>query len=91
MLSDIPYCDLLPELRAQDAATLADKILGDLGIRTRNFAGVPRLPDGLMIDPPPLVHPRIRANPLFTGREDLLEKLNVLILTDRRNPPRFSM
>jgi hypothetical protein len=32
MLHDIPYCDLLPELRAQDVNALADKILGDLGI-----------------------------------------------------------
>ena len=86
MLHDIPYCDLLPELRAQDANALADKILGDLGITTRNFAGVPKLPDGLMIDPPPLVHPRIRANPLFTGREDLLAKLNVLLLDGSAKP-----
>ena len=86
MLDDIPYCDLLPELRAQDATALAHKILVDLGITTRNFAGVPKLPDGLMIDPPPLVHPRIRANPLFTGREDLLEKLNVLLLGGPAKP-----
>jgi hypothetical protein len=86
MLADIPYCDLLPELRGQDVNVLADKILGDLGITTRNFSGVPRLPDGLMIDPPPLVHPRIRANPLFTGREDLLAKLNALLLDGPAKP-----
>jgi len=86
MLHDIPYCDLLPELRAQDATALAHKILVDLGITTRNLAGVPGLPGGLMIDPPPLVHPRIRANPLFTGREDLLEKLNVLLLGGPAKP-----
>ena len=86
MLGAIPYCDLLPELRGQDANALADKILSDLGITTRIFAGVPRLPDGLIINPPPLVHPRIRANPLFTGREDLLEKLNVLILNGSAKP-----
>ena len=83
-LHDIPYCDLLPELRAQDAAALADKLLGDLGIASCNFAGVPKLPDGLMIDPPPLVHPRIRPNPQFAGREDLLAKLNALLLTARK-------
>ena len=86
MLGDIPYCDLLPELRAQDVNALANKILGDLGITTRNVAGVPKLPDGLMVDPPPLVHPRIRSNPLFTGREDLLEKLDVLLLDGPGKP-----
>ena len=44
------------------------------------------LPSGLLIDPPPLVHPRIRANPLFTGREDLLAKLNVLLLDGPAKP-----
>ena len=57
MLNDIPYCDLLPELRARDVNALAAKILGDLRITTRNFSGVPKLPDGLTIDPPPLVQP----------------------------------
>jgi len=85
MLGDIPYCDLLSELRTRDVNALADKILGDLGIKTRNFAGVPK-PDGLMIDPPPLVHPRIRANALFTGREDLLAKLNALLLDGPAKP-----
>ena len=86
MLADIPYCDLLPELRGQDVNALADKILGDLGITTRSFAGVPKLPDGLMIDPPPSVHPRIRSNPLFAGREDLLAKLNALLLDGPAKP-----
>ena len=80
MLADIPYCDLLPELRARDTNALAEKILSDLGIATRNFAGVPPLPDGLLIDPPPLVHPRIRHNPLFKGRKDILDQLNTLLL-----------
>ena len=86
MLGDIPYCSLLPELRAQDVNALAEKILGDLGIATRKLAGVPKLPDGLMIDPPPLVHPRIRPNPLFTGREDLPAKLNALLLDGPGKP-----
>jgi hypothetical protein len=86
MLGDIPYCDLLSELRAQDVNALAGKILGDLGIETRNLDGVPLLPRGLMIDPPPLVHPRIRANALFTGREDLLAKLNGLLLSGPAKP-----
>ena len=86
MLGDIPYCSLLPELRGRDVNALTDKILRDLGIATRNFDGVPKLPDGLMIDPPPLVHPRIRANPLFTGREDLLAKLNALLLDGPAKP-----
>ena len=80
MLGDIPYCDLLPELRARDANALAEKILSDLGIATRKFAGMPPLPDGLLIDPPPLVHPRIHPNPLFKGREDILDQLNTLLL-----------
>jgi hypothetical protein len=80
MLGDISYCDLLPELRGGDANALADKILGDLAIATRSFAGVPPLPDGLLIDPPPLVHRRIRPNKLFTGREDILDQLNTLLL-----------
>ena len=86
MIGDLPYCDLLPELRAQDVNALAGKILGDLDIATRNFVGVPKLPDGLMIDPPPLVHPRIRLNPLFAGREDLLAKLNALLLDGPAKP-----
>jgi hypothetical protein len=81
ILGDIPYCDLLSELPTRDTNALADKILGDLGITTRKLADVPTLPNGLMIDPPPLVHPRIRPNPLFTG-EDLLAKLNALLLLD---------
>ena len=44
-----------------------------------------------MIDPPPLVHPRIRPNPLFTGREDLLAKLNALLLDGPGKPARSSM
>ncbi len=86
MLGDIPYCDLLPELRGQDVNALVNTILGDLDITTRIFAGVPNLPNGLMIDPPPLVHPRIRPNPLFAGREDLLEKLNALLLDGSSKP-----
>ncbi len=86
MLHDIPYCDLLRDLRGQDVNALVNTILGDLDITTRIFAGVPNLPNGLMIDPPPLVHPRIRPNPLFAGREDLLEKLNALLLDGSAKP-----
>lgn len=80
MLNDIIYEDLLPELRMGDATLLAEKILRALGIAKVSLASVPPLPSELTVGAPPRVHPRIKPNPNFTGREDLLASLNTLLL-----------
>ncbi len=47
---------------------------------------MPKLAAPYWRPPKPLLHPRIRPNPLFTGRDDLLEKLNVLLLDGSAKP-----
>lgn len=76
LLGSIGYCNLLPELRARDAAAVAYKILTWLRIEPVTFAGLPPLPPGLVLDPIRHLHHRIAPRPSFTGREDLLDTLS---------------
>lgn len=75
-LKDIGYVDLLPLLAPLDVEKLAHAVRIAAGIdqprENFDFAG-------LVVQPRQILHAEIRAVPSFTGREDLIAKLDVAL------------
>ena len=84
LLANVQFADLLPELRGNDATALAEKILRAAGFDAPLLDGLPPPPPGLLAQKIQILHPEIRENPNFAGREVLLDQLAASIATRNR-------
>jgi hypothetical protein len=59
---NITYTDLLAERRQADASALAARICRALGLAAPDLSRLPPIPEGLLVDPPRLIHHQIRVS-----------------------------
>jgi type II secretory pathway predicted ATPase ExeA len=59
---NITYTDLLAERRQADASALATRICRALGLAAPDLNRLPPIPEGLLVDPPRLIHPQVRVS-----------------------------
>jgi tetratricopeptide (TPR) repeat protein len=73
---NITYTDLLAERRQADASALATRICRALGLAAPDLSRLPTLPEGLLVAPPRLIHPRIRISRTgLAPRPDLMAQI----------------
>jgi TIR domain len=59
---NITHTDLIAERRQADASALATRICRALGLAAPDMRRLPSIPEGLLVEPPRLIHPQIRVS-----------------------------
>jgi tetratricopeptide (TPR) repeat protein len=73
---NVTYTDLLAERRQADASALATRICRALGLAAPDLNRLPPLPEGLLVDPPRLIHPQIRISRTdLAPRPELMDEI----------------
>lgn len=75
LFANLNITSILPELRQGDATALARKILKAAGFAEPKLDGLPPPPPDLLAEKAQILHPEIRENPNFAGREEHLTAL----------------